>query len=137
MPGNPRAGVPNAFHISGKALRDAPPVNGRAFPLVVVSPGYPGSRTFLTWLTENLASKGYVVAAIDHTDSVFSQQRAFTSTLLNRAADQTFTIDALAARSHDPGDFLHNVVDPSRVAVVGYPMGGYFDHWLAFASLRC
>jgi predicted dienelactone hydrolase len=100
-------------------------VSGHAFPLVVVSHGYPGSRTFMTWLTENLASKGYVVAAIDHTDSVFGQQRAFVSTLLNRAADQTFTIDAIAGRSRDPGDFLHDVVDPSRVAVVGYSMGGY------------
>jgi predicted dienelactone hydrolase len=125
MPGTQRPGVPNTFHILGKALRDAPPVNGRGFPLVVVSHGYPGSRTFMTWLTENLASKGYVVAAIDHTDSVFGQQRAFTSTLLNRAADQNFTIDALADRSHDPSDFLHNVVDASRVAIVGYSMGGY------------
>ncbi len=128
MPGTPRPGVATSFHIAGKALRDAPPVSppaGSAFPLVVVSHGYPGSRTFMTWLTENLASKGYVVAAIDHTDSVFGQQRAFSSTLLNRAADQNFTIDALAERSRDPGDFLHNVMDPSRVAIVGYSMGGY------------
>lgn len=169
MPGTPRPGVPNTFHISGKALRGAPPVsgsgvNGSGFPLVVVSHGYPGSRTFMSWLTENLASKGYVVAAIDHTDSVFGQQRAFASTLLNRAADQMFTIDALTDGSRDPGDFLHNVIDPSRVAVVGYSMGGYgalatagagysrqgsaaravpggyFDRWLAdskeFRSLR-
>jgi predicted dienelactone hydrolase len=125
MPHSPRPGIPNAFHIAGKALRYAPPVSGPAFPLVVVSHGYPGSRTFMTWLTENLASKGYVVAAIDHIDSVFGQERAFASTLLNRAADQSFTIDALAARSREPGDFLHNVMDPSRVAVVGYSMGGY------------
>ena len=125
MPGMPPPGVPKTFHIAGKALRDAPPVSGRAFPLVVVSHGYPGSRTFMTWLTENLASKGYVVAAIDHTDSVFGQQRGFSSTLLNRAADQIFTIDALSERSRDPGDFLHNLMDPSRVAVVGYSMGGY------------
>jgi predicted dienelactone hydrolase len=125
MPGQPRPGVPNSFHIAGKALRDAPPVTGQSFPLVVVSHGYPGSRTFMTWLTENLASKGYVVAAIDHTDSVFGQQRAFASTLLNRAADQNFTIDALTNRAHDAGDFLHNLMDPSRVAVVGYSMGGY------------
>jgi pimeloyl-ACP methyl ester carboxylesterase len=130
MPGAPRPGVPTTFHIPGKALRDATPVStasisGSGFPLVVVSHGYPGSRTFMTWLTENLASKGYVVAAIDHTDSVFGQQRGFASTLLNRSADQLFTIEALTARSRDPGDFLHGVIDPSRVAVVGYSMGGY------------
>jgi predicted dienelactone hydrolase len=125
MPGTPLPGVSNTFHVLGKALRDAPPVSGSAFPLVVVSHGYPGSRTFMTWLTENLASKGYVVAAIDHTDSVFGQQRAFISTLLNRVADQIFTIDTLTDRSLDPSDFLHNVIDPSRVSVVGYSMGGY------------
>ncbi len=125
MPGAALPGVPSTFRFTGQALRDAPPVNGTAFPLVIVSHGYPGSRTFMTWLTENLASKGYVVAAIDHTDSVFGQQRGFLSTLLNRAADQTFTIDALAERARDAGDFLHNLVDASRVAVVGYSMGGY------------
>jgi predicted dienelactone hydrolase len=155
MPGMPQPGVPTTFQIPGKALRDAPPVKTTAFPLVVVSHGYPGSRLFLTWLTENLASKGYVVASIDHTDSVFGQQRAFVSTLLNRAADQTFTIDALRDRSRKPDDFLHDLIDPDRVAIVGYSMGGYgalatagagysrqggsakaipggyFEHWLA------
>ena len=125
MPGTPRPGTPARFQIPGKALRDAPPATGSAFPLVVVSHGFPGSRTFMTWLTENLASKGYVVAAIDHTDSVFGQQRAFTSTLLNRASDQTFTIGKLADLSRDPSGFLHNLIDPLRVAVVGYSMGGY------------
>lgn len=125
MPGTPAPGVPRTFLVPGKALRDAPPVTGSRFPLVVVSHGYPGSRTFLTWLTENLASKGYVVAAIDHTDSVFGQQRGFLSTLLNRAADQIFTIDTLSARSRNSGDFLHGLLDPDRVAIVGYSMGGY------------
>ncbi len=125
MPGAPAPDAPKTFRIPGKALRDAPPVSGERFPLVVVSHGYPGSRTFLTYLTENLASKGYVVAAIDHTDSVFGAQGAFVSTLLNRAADQWFTIDALQARSLQAGDFLNGLLDASRVAIVGYSMGGY------------
>src|SRR4029078_74904 len=102
------------FQVLGKALRDAVPATpaaGERFPLVVVLHGYPGSRTFLSYLTENLASKGYVVAAIDHTDSVFGEVKGFASTLLNRSNDQLFTIDAL-------GDF-GGVVDPSRVAILG------------------
>jgi dienelactone hydrolase len=125
MPGAPAPGVPKTFRIPGKALRDAPPAVGERFPLVIVSHGYPGSRTFLTYLTENLASKGYVVAAIDHTDSVFGQQAAFTSTLLNRSSDQWFTIEALQARILLAGDFLNGSLDASRVAIVGYSMGGY------------
>ena len=119
--GNP----PGSFDIPGKAMRDAPPVAGRKFPLVVVSHGYPGSRTFLTYLTENLASKGYVVAAIDHTDSVFGEVRGFASTLLNRASDQLFTIQAVADLAGRQGHFLNGLVDASNVAVVGYSMGGY------------
>lgn len=109
----------------GKALRDAPPKTGERYPLVIVSHGYPGSRVFLTWLTENLASKGYVVAAIDHTDSVMGAVRGFASTLLNRAADQHFTIDALAAMERQESHVLHGIMDAGRVAIVGYSMGGY------------
>src|SRR5258708_7434001 len=122
MPGSPdrlRPGVPKSFQVPGKALRNAPPLQGEHFPLVVVSHGYPGARTFLTYLTENLASKGYIVAAIDHTDSVFGEVRAFSSTLLNRSRDQLFTI---AAMERVP--FLRGVLDASRVAIVGYSMDG-------------
>jgi predicted dienelactone hydrolase len=113
------------FDILGKALRDAPPVTGQKFPLVVVSHGYPGSRTFLTYLTENLASKGYVVAAIDHTDSVFGEVRPFPSTLLNRSNDQLFTIESIGALSSDKTSFLNGLADAGNAAIVGYSMGGY------------
>jgi predicted dienelactone hydrolase len=113
------------FEIPDKALRDATPVSGKTFPLVIVSHGYPGSRYFLSYLTANLASKGYVVAAIDHTDSVFDGMRGFESTLLNRSSDQLFTISRLAEMAAKPDSFLHGLVDASNVAVVGYSMGGY------------
>ena len=115
------------FSIPDKALRDAPPLSGGAapFPLVIVSHGYPGSRYFLSYLTANLASKGYVVAAIDHTDSVFDDQKGFESTLLNRSADQLFTIQALDELARDRSSFLHDLVDSANVAIVGYSMGGY------------
>ena len=125
MPVAPGPNVPATFKIPGKASRDAIPVTSEKFPLVVVSHGYPGSRLFLTYLTENLASKGYVVAAIDHTDSVWGAVRAFPSTLLNRSADQLFTIEELEKRSRVAGDFLNGLMDASRVAIVGYSMGGY------------
>ncbi len=115
----------SAISFSGKALRDAPPVTGSRFPLVIVSHGYPGSRFFLTYLTENLASKGYVVAAIDHTDSVVGHVQPFPSTLLNRSADQLFTIAALTQLAASSGHFLAGLIDPEKTAIVGYSMGGY------------
>jgi predicted dienelactone hydrolase len=125
MPLPPAPGAPKTFITAGKALRDAKPVTGKTFPLVVVSHGYPGSRTFLTYLTENLASKGYVVAAIDHTDSVWGDIKPFPSTLFNRSSDQLFTIRALTEQASQPGNFLQGLLDSANVAIVGYSMGGY------------
>lgn len=113
------------FQIPDEALRDAPPVTGKTFPLVIVSHGYPGSRYFMTYLTANLASKGYVVAAIDHTDSVFDAMLPFPSTLLNRSADQLFTITSIDQLAQRQDNFLHGLADTQNVAIVGYSMGGY------------
>lgn len=127
MPGRPdgaNSGAGKSFDTLGRATRDATPVSGKSFPLIVVSHGYPGSRYFLTYLTENLASKGYVVAAIDHTDSVFGDVKAFPSTLLNRSADQWFTIESLIGQSAADG-WMHGLIDPNKVGIVGYSMGGY------------
>jgi predicted dienelactone hydrolase len=54
---------------------------------VVVSHGYPGSRYLLAYLCENLASKGYVVVSIDHTDSTYRDVASFVSTVVNRSLD--------------------------------------------------
>lgn len=118
------AGSP-IFKIPDEALRNAPPVSGKKFPLVIVSHGYPGSRYFLSYLTANLASKGYVVAAIDHTDSTFDNMKGFQSTLLNRSNDQLFTISSIDQLSRQSGNFLNGLVDTRNVAIVGYSMGGY------------
>jgi predicted dienelactone hydrolase len=114
-----------SVQIAGKALRDAAPVTGQRFPLVIVSHGYPGTRFFLSYLTENLASKGYVVAAIGHTDSVVGDIKPFQSTLLNRSSDQLFTVSAIEELSQRQDSFLHGLVDAKNSAIVGYSMGGY------------
>jgi predicted dienelactone hydrolase len=124
-PGNPQR--PNTpFPITGRALRDAAPDASQGpYPLVIVSHGYPGSRYLMAYLCENLASKGYVVVAIDHTESTHGDKAGFASTLLNRSFDQLFTLDQMAQFSATPDSFLSNMVDAERTAIVGYSMGGY------------
>lgn len=127
----------------GKAVRDAEPaaqapggtlppgaapvpLAGAPYPLVIISHGYPGNRYLLSHLAENLASKGYVVASIDHKDSTYNDQGAFGSTLLNRPLDILFVLDSMARlNGDDKGSGLKGLVDADRTAVVGYSMGGY------------
>ena len=71
------------IELEGRAVRDAAVAAEGSFPLVIVSHGYPGNRYLMSHLAENLASKGYVVASIDHTDSTYRTQAAFGSTLVN------------------------------------------------------
>lgn len=107
--------------LTGRAIRDAAPATGETYPMVVISHGYPGNRYLMSHLGENLASKGFVTVSIDHTDSLYSDQTAFGSTLLNRPLDQKNVIDQMAALESRLGE----IVDTDVVAVIGYSMGGY------------
>jgi hypothetical protein len=85
------------FQFNGRAVRDAAPAAQGGYPLVIVSHGYPGSRLQMSYLTENLASKGYVVVAIDHLESTRADKAGFASTLLNRRLDDLFVLNTVAA----------------------------------------
>ena len=112
--------------LMGRAVRDAQPKSAPTpYPLVIISHGYPGNRFLLSHLGENLASKGYVVASIDHTDSTYDDQQAFPSTLYNRPLDQRFVVDTMAALAEDSASFLYGLLNAETTAIVGYSMGGY------------
>jgi predicted dienelactone hydrolase len=110
---------PAAFTQEGFAVQDAKPL-GRAHPLVILSHGYSNAPAMFTWLTENLASKGYVVAGIHHVDP----------------DPYTVSVDKRAAPNHDrPQDIAYVAaqlratlgaqIDPAQVALIGYSQGGY------------
>ncbi|MFD4395198.1 alpha/beta hydrolase family protein [Kitasatospora sp. NPDC058478] len=113
------------------------PAPGR-HPVVVLSPGYGFSRTSLTALAEDLAARGYVVAALDHTYETVVQfpdgrvetclicdhvddQRAAEVTR-SRAKDISFLIDRLTAPG--PGLVRGLQVDRSRIGAAGHSIGG-------------
>jgi predicted dienelactone hydrolase len=118
LPAEPPA-PPTRFTVPGIAVRDAKPAGGR-YPLVIVSHGYSNETAALTWLTENLASKGYVVAAIRHEDPPITDRSKLAEPLLRRPLDI-----ALIARSLQRLPGRESGIDGSRVALIGYSMGGY------------
>lgn len=110
---------PVAFTQAGIAVAGAKPV-GTRHPLVIVSHGYSNAPAVMTWLTENLASKGYVVAAIHHDDPnpyvVSAEKRAAPN--YDRPRDIAFVTAQLR-------ETLGMQIDPTRTALIGYSQGGY------------
>ena len=112
----------------GEAARDAKPAAGQ-FPLVVLSHGYNNRAVGFSDLAENLASKRYVVVAIEHGDvdpAIAGSRRAsFEQVLVDRSTDQRFVIAEIRRRAASArgGVFAH--VDTDELALAGYSMGGY------------
>ncbi|MEU1286761.1 hypothetical protein [Kitasatospora sp. NPDC005856] len=144
LPGFLVDGVPRA---RSRSVFDAPvAAGGGRFPVVLFSPGSGGVRTQNTAWAEELASHGYVVAALDHPyDSaavVLADGRTVTSETSSsgdpdkdeelaagwtavRAADLGFVLTRLDSedRGENPGP-LTGRLDTGRVAASGHSMGG-------------
>jgi predicted dienelactone hydrolase len=111
--------------IPGIAVRGAPAVRSQGHPLVIVSHGYSGAPAALSWLTENLASKGYVVAAPRHDDPPITDRSKFQRVAAQRPLDIIEVTHELQARARRRAAPLGGLVDADRVALIGYSMGGY------------
>lgn len=111
--------------LSGRAVRDAEPNPADGpYPLVIISHGHPGNRFLMSHSAESLASKGYVVASIDHTDSTYESEQNFYSTLYNRPLDQRFVLASLADIEGSDSVFA-NMINADNTGIIGYSMGGY------------
>ncbi|MEV0403452.1 alpha/beta hydrolase [Actinoallomurus sp. NPDC050550] len=117
----------------------ASPEHGR-FPLVLLSPGFTMPRTELTSLAEDLASRGYVVALVDHTyensGTTFPDGRTLTCAICDkppaggsgvvaesRAKDVSFVIDELTSRRHSDWRYA-DMIDVRRIGMAGHSLGG-------------
>ncbi len=124
------SGAKAAYGLAGVSYRSdtaydaTPPIAGRRFPLVVFSHGYGGIRFQSSFLTELLASHGFVVAAADHPGSTVVDEALGTADNLDVAAShRPADLEALAKGvEHDPATAA--TIDPAKVAVVGHSLGG-------------
>jgi predicted dienelactone hydrolase len=115
-----------AFQAPGVAVRDAPADRaGAPYPLIIMAHGYSGTPVAMSWLAENLASKGYVVVAAHHRDPPWGDKGGFVGPVLWRPLDIAFLAHTVQARAKAGDPLFGGLVDPSRVALAGYSMGGY------------
>jgi len=121
--------LPTAYIDSNVAIADAPIADG-SFPLIVYSHGSGGQKFIASFMTEALATQGFIVIAADHTgdtaiDRVTNTQAIPDQNDLNRPADVSRMIDDMLARSKATGDVFSGRVDANRIGVVGHSYGGY------------
>jgi predicted dienelactone hydrolase len=116
-------GKPVAFAIKGSAVSGAPAAPGR-FPLVILAHGYNNVPEVLAWLAENLATKGYVVAAPAFRDPPKFDAPSAMFAFAHRPMDvAAIAQEAQARAAAGTAPFDH--ADADRTALIGYSMGGY------------
>ncbi|MFI5527493.1 alpha/beta hydrolase family protein [Kitasatospora sp. NPDC051853] len=120
------------------ARTDARPLGG-TYPLVVLSPGFGVHRATLSSLAEDLTSRGYLVALVDHAyesvGTAFPGGRlpeclacdqaetvGYDKVTEGRAKDVSFLLDRLTGRH--PAWRHAGMIDRRRIAMAGHSIGG-------------
>jgi dienelactone hydrolase len=125
---------------------DAPMTAG-IHPVVVFTPGYTGTFTDYTFIFEDLASRGYIVASVDHTyeatavefpdgrfvksllgshfaDTWRGDEATLTLALSVRLEDLKFVVTELKRLNRKGHGPFEGKLDLSRIAIAGHSMGG-------------
>ena len=118
-----------AIASQGIAFSDAAPLAEGNFPLVLMSHGFNGWDTQFSNLGEHIASRGYVVASINHADAPIEGVTDFLVSFLNvltdRTQDQRQVLELIISSADDGSAPAAELIDSGTVGLIGYSMGGY------------
>jgi len=122
--------LPTTYTDSKVAIADAPIVAADELPMLIYSHGSGGLNFISAFITEHLASQGFVVIAANHTgntavDNFVNAMVSQDQNDMNRPADISAEIDGMLARSADANDPFHNKIDANRIGLFGHSYGGY------------
>ena len=132
--------------VTTNSCLEAPIADG-AHPIVVFTHGYTGTFTDYTFLFEDLASRGYVVASVDHTyeatavqfpdgrfvhsgfgshlgNKMIEDEDSLALALSVRLDDLKFVADDLERLNRSPSSPFRGKLDVHRMAIAGHSMGG-------------
>ena len=134
-----------------------------ALPILLFNPAWQGQRTQNTFQTEELASHGYLVIAIDHTHNsepvAFPNGKIFASSEIRdiedftgvnldgqveygtaeattEAKDDSVVLDAFSAMNNDASSPWYRSLDLARVGALGHSFGGSVSVEAAFRDSR-
>ena len=116
------------YHLGyGIASRDAVPVEGETYPLIVFSHGAGAMRFQSIFYCEQLASQGYVVVAPDHYGNTFYSYDAqlTLNSPIDRPLDVTYVIDSVLDLSASRTFPVPGTVDKTRIGMTGHSFGAY------------
>ena len=95
-----------------------------AHPLIIHSHGFTSARNDLSYVAEQLASYGYVVAAADYPlTHGGAPGRPNSVDVINQPEDVSFLIDSVLALSGADKPFAGSI-DEARIGLMGYSLGG-------------
>jgi predicted dienelactone hydrolase len=116
----------------GGPATDAPLRKG-VYPLVLHSHGFMDNRRGESYLGEQLASRGYVVAAPDYPLSNGEAPGGPTiADTGEQPLDARFVVDQLLEQSADPTSPIAGAIDPTRIGASGLSLGGLTTLLFAF-----
>ena len=143
----------SSAHLGAPVLQSEGP-----YPIILFSHGLGGVRAQNTNLAQELASHGYLVAALEHTyatavtvfpdgrtayhnpDTVLEGEQfeaSFEALVSQWVEDQQFTLSTLERMNTDPQALLYRHVNPKRVMSMGHSTGGATAMQFCQIDSRC
>ncbi|WP_254506950.1 alpha/beta hydrolase family protein [Anatilimnocola floriformis] len=114
------------------------PVSDGVHPVILFSHGFLGMPDQSIFLTEGLARRGYIVAAIGHADGLlakrekpipapnFGDAKSWTEDKFrDRREDVVALLDYLQKESQQAGSAWNQHVDKTAIGIAGHSLGGY------------
>ncbi len=123
---------------SASALEDGVPDCSQARPVLLFSHGNSGMRFQSVFLTERLATRGWVVVAPDHVHNTYADydDEALGEVMFRRPGDIAASFDWLVQTAAGPGGPLEGCVDEAAgYAVAGHSFGGFTASAVAGATI--
>lgn len=124
---------PMPFYTDVTIYPDLSLVDNERHPLILFSHGRGSNGLVYAWFAQALASRGYIVAALDHyrANSYDSSIVYLANKLWQRPKDLTLTANFLVGDA-----FWGPLIDKDRIGVAGHSQGGFTSLWIGGARVN-